>query len=107
MKRFFFSAILFAALLLFGVTSFAQAPAFDSSISDGTTFSAYQLDSGEFENFVLDSGNPNAPPPNMGDDVHAIRQYIEFGLFGLLPVAAALLVIIAAIKWFSDTFTAI
>lgn len=56
----------------------------------------------------LDSGvvdDSSAPPvTTMAEDVHAIRQYIEFTLFVLLPLALAIGLIALGCWWFWVTF---
>lgn len=42
--------------------------------------------------------------PELNKNVYAIRQYIEFFLFGIIPIAAAVLVVYVFCRWFGRTF---
>lgn len=54
---------------------------------------------------VLDSGvNPDEVVYNPVEDLHAIRKYFEFMLFGLLPVSAAVALVAVFCVWFYRTF---
>lgn len=101
MKRYLFCAVLFISLVAFGVnafaaTSFERADSYDSFYSqDGT---------GWDETYLLDSTPPSQPPPSLSEDVHAIRQYIEFGLFALLPLIIGIVIVVWGCRWFQSTF---
>ncbi|RPF41874.1 hypothetical protein EDD70_3000 [Hydrogenoanaerobacterium saccharovorans] len=38
------------------------------------------------------------------DDIHAIRQYIEFVIYMLLPLGLAVKIVVAFYRWFEKTF---
>ena len=42
--------------------------------------------------------------PSMAEDVHAIRQYAEFFLFGFIPITCAVGIVIAGCIWFRKVF---
>lgn len=52
---------------------------------------------------VFDSGVPG-DVPNLARDVHAIRQYWEFTLYGIIPVTVSVIAVIAGFVWFRKVF---
>lgn len=80
-----------------------ENPDDDSSDTFGQVESEWEVIDSGFT--VLDSGlSPDEVVYNPVEDLHAIRKYFEFFLFGLLPVSAAITLVVVFCVWFYRTF---
>ena len=64
----------------------------------------------ESENDVKENGDnansvdSSSDVPSLAEDVHAIRKYAEFFIFGVIPISCAIGLVIAGCIWFRKVF---
>lgn len=79
----------------------------DETSSGGDSSGENRPDEDKYKPDFLDSGyvdgeTPALPTPEQ--NIYAIRRYMEFALFGLIPIALAVAVIACFCVWFYKTF---
>lgn len=85
-KRYLFCAVLFAALLAFGMTTYASP----AEYQDTTVVQ----DSG-----VVDSGNVLPTSTDVAIAIVQIRDFLSFAIFGVFPLSCAVLYCYLFSKW--------